>query len=444
MRLVACALLAAGLAAGQEQESSTSWWQGKHGTGTWSGLRTLIEDAGFTPTVDYTGDYWRNLAGGLEVGDAYMHLFRFGLDWEPAPLIPGWGGALVRVSGIQAHQTRSLTGELVGDLNGVSNLEAPNGFRLYEAWLQQSFAGQRFTLQAGNLLVDENFAATDQGALFLNSGFGWSQFLAANTRGLVPAYPFPAPGVRLQWRTSAASYLQLGAYDGDALDHAAGDLSGNPDGTRFQLGDDQGVFAIAEFGYQLNQADRDDGLPGTWRVGAAFQSGEFEDLYRDEVGGSAVASGLAPHTHEGNAIGYVAIDQMLWRETPESGDTQGLGAFFRLGAGPADRNPFNLVIDGGLHYQGPFPGRNDDAIGLGCVFVGASEDLRRRERDDRDIRGVPVDTFSDYELVLELTYTAWLTPWWTLQPDVQWVLHPGGSAAIEDAWIIGLRTGLTF
>ncbi|MCB1128109.1 MAG: carbohydrate porin [Verrucomicrobiae bacterium] len=90
------------------------------------------------------------------------------------------------------------------------------------------------------------------------------------------------------------------------------------------------------------------------------------------------------------------------------------------------------------------PGRDDDALALGCIYVAASEDRRRQERDDRDFNGVPITHLSDYELVLELTYAAWITPWWYVQPDVQWVAHPGGSGANEDAWIIGLRTGLTF
>ena len=50
----------------------------------------------------------------------------------------------------------------------------------------------------------------------------------------------------------------------------------------------------------------------------------------------------------------------------------------------------------------------------------------------------------DYEAIIELTYRWQIAPWWTIQPDVQLILHPGGSGAIGDALVIGLRSVLAF
>lgn len=33
----------------------------------------------------------------------------------------------------------------------------------------------------------------------------------------------------------------------------------------------------------------------------------------------------------------------------------------------------------------------------------------------------------DYELVLEASYQIQVAPWWVVQPDVQYVVHPGGK-----------------
>jgi len=54
--------------------------------------------------------------------------------------------------------------------------------------------------------------------------------------------------------------------------------------------------------------------------------------------------------------------------------------------------------------------------------------------------------------VFELTYKARLAPWWTLQPDLQYIVHPGGNVpdpddadqSIGDSFLIGLRTTVTF
>jgi hypothetical protein len=53
---------------------------------------------------------------------------------------------------------------------------------------------------------------------------------------------------------------------------------------------------------------------------------------------------------------------------------------------------------------------------------------------------------ADYEAVIELSYRAQLTAWWTLQPSVQRVFHPGGHvlADIPDAWAVIVQTTFRF
>jgi porin len=46
--------------------------------------------------------------------------------------------------------------------------------------------------------------------------------------------------------------------------------------------------------------------------------------------------------------------------------------------------------------------------------------------------------------VLEVSYRAQITAWWTLQPDFQYVMHPGGSSQNDDALVFSLFTTLRF
>ena len=52
--------------------------------------------------------------------------------------------------------------------------------------------------------------------------------------------------------------------------------------------------------------------------------------------------------------------------------------------------------------------------------------------------------------MVELTYQAKLTPWWMLQPDLQYVIRPSGGVLNDDgsirpnAWVVGLRSVLNF
>jgi porin len=53
----------------------------------------------------------------------------------------------------------------------------------------------------------------------------------------------------------------------------------------------------------------------------------------------------------------------------------------------------------------------------------------------------------DAETVIELTYQLALAPWWSVQPDVQYILGPTPQASrrpIQDAVVLGMRTSVRF
>jgi porin len=47
-------------------------------------------------------------------------------------------------------------------------------------------------------------------------------------------------------------------------------------------------------------------------------------------------------------------------------------------------------------------------------------------------------------VIIEATYHAPLTPWLSVQPDVQYVINPGGQPATAAALIFGLRAQVGF
>ena len=52
--------------------------------------------------------------------------------------------------------------------------------------------------------------------------------------------------------------------------------------------------------------------------------------------------------------------------------------------------------------------------------------------------------------MIELMYQAQLTPWWMVQPDMQYIIRPGGGILNNDrslrpnAWVVALRSALSF
>ena len=107
-----------------------------------------------------------------------------------------------------------------------------------------------------------------------------------------------------------------------------------------------------------------------------------------------------------------------------------------------------------ISYKGLFAGREEDTLALGVGYGQISGSLQGLDRDTRQINGQPNRPIRDYETVIELTYQAQITPWWTIQPDMQYVIHPGGNipnpgagsrlTPISDAFIFGARTAIKF
>jgi porin len=54
------------------------------------------------------------------------------------------------------------------------------------------------------------------------------------------------------------------------------------------------------------------------------------------------------------------------------------------------------------------------------------------------------------ETMIEMIYQAQLAPWWTLQPEVQYIIRPDGGVLNSDgslrpnAWVIAVRSALSF
>ncbi len=387
--------------------------EGHHLLGDFGGQRTRWAERGVHFGAGYIAESLGTISGGTRRGNAFGGLGQFQLELDLGKLV-GWQRGYFRVSSLWTHGS-SPSGRNVGDELIVSNIDAYDSFRLYELWFEQGFCNDRLWLRAGNLLADTEFGTSEYGGLFLNSGFGWPAFISANTLNTGPAFNVPALGFRVWYEANEHWHFAAGVYDGDTFDSTSGDPHVNPNGLHFHLDSNQGVFVIGEAVYHPNRGPKTTGLPGAYRAGIWQHN-------KNQIGQGATAT---PNQTYGL---YFGANQLVWREPGQKkGENQGLGLFFRSGGSPADRAKYEYVIDGGFNYAGLIPGRDDDQFGVGIVFAKHSKHL---------------DT--DHEMVIEASYRMQLKPWWIVQPDVQWIHHPSGNNSTPDAWLVGLRTSITF
>jgi porin len=127
----------------------------------------------------------------------------------------------------------------------------------------------------------------------------------------------------------------------------------------------------------------------------------------------------------------VILEQMVHRGLGE------VGLYGRAGFAPPDRNASGLGFDGGVNWEGFLPGRDDDIAGVGFAYAGltggAIDELRRE--------GVEA---AGAEMVVEATYQAVVTPWLSVQPDVQYVIQPGADRGLGNALVVGCRVSVVF
>jgi porin len=133
---------------------------------------------------------------------------------------------------------------------------------------------------------------------------------------------------------------------------------------------------------------------------------------------------------------YAHADQMVYQERP--GRDEGLIVFVASGYYPQQEIsivPFQVNL--GFNYKGLFPSRDDDRTLLHFIYGHLSHDYARNVRLAG--KGDP-----DSEKVIELAHRFQITKWSYFQPDLQWVIDPGGTGRIPNALVIGAEMGLIF
>lgn len=455
------ALLACQVIAGEPQAAPAdksplmAWLEGDYMLGDWNGMRTDLAKRGIDFEFFYFGSVPSNLDGGIKTGTVYQGALLTTLGLRSEELL-GYEGGDFFVSTTWLNGIENFSDSYIGDLNKVNLTDFSNDFRLWELWYSQEFMSKKLKFKAGVMTVDRDFIVPEYynsiGSInFLNQTFFYPT-LAFNLYEIpgfpvgdhsLPSTPFGSLGFLARYEPVKNLYVQAAVYDGnpDATNH----------GTEIELSGDEGALIYAETGYGWNPPSSPEGLPGTVKIGGFYHTDDYYDVSEGTAYAVANAFGAPstqPSDHEGNYGAYLLAEQYLWLENGKADPAmQGALAFFRLSAAPDDRNLTSLGIDGGLVLKGLVPSRDWDTIGLGISYLEISDDISDAVRDVNSTYSTGFK-IPDYEGVIELSYKAQMTAWWTVQPSFQWVLHPAGYTNLtnqaNDALAFILQSTLRF
>ena len=353
----------------------------------------------------------------------------------------------LRGTALQLHVQSSHGGSAssrVGDLQGISSLEAPREWRLYEAWIEQRIPAARISLLAGVYDINGEFDVIPAAGDFLNSSFGFGPEYSLSGPAGPSTYPATSLAVRIKGQPTPSLYWLFGASDAAPHRSWAARLSGD---------DWEGALLSFETGFTrfrttllpaadmaLQPEPRGRGRGRVDRPGQRRQRGRIGRGTLIEEMSTKVAVGGWLYTREMDAWApgepparswgaYVLGERLLHRRGDGSG---ALSAFARVGTAADGVNQIDLSLLGGVAYGGPLAARPDDVAGLGIAYArNGSPFLKEQRKEGLDLERA--------ETVMELTYRAQLGRFFVLQPNLQWVMSPGMDPAVSDALVLGLR-----
>ncbi len=380
-----------------------------HLLGDWGGVRSTLEQQGVDIDAVLTLDAMANLRGGVSRGGALLGNVdvTFAVDTARAGW---WGNGTFFLYLLGDFNAGGPLTDKVGDLQGTSNIEADQAVKIYEAWYEHRFLADRFSVLAGLHDLNSEFDLLEYASTFINSSFGISPDISQVGPSI---FPTTALALRLKAQPTSGSYLLAGLYDGEPGEPEL------PQRSSLSLSSNDGIFTALEAG--LSQGEPGEADYFKLGVGGWVHTTEVEDF--------------TGQSHDFNHGLYLIAEKTLFTRGEKG---EGLGAFVQLGFADPHRNQIGRYCGAGLNYTGLIHGRSQDVTGLAIASARNGGHFRRYMATTENS---PVD---HAETVIEATYLAEVLPWLTVQPDLQYVIHPGTDPALDNALVAGARLEITF
>lgn len=430
---------------------SDDWRKGEVLSGDWWGIRNYLDDSGVELSASYTNNIAGNPVGGQSQGFTYTDNVSFGLQLNFEQLI-GWKGLTFDVSGLNRAGS-SLSQDNIKNQFTVQQVYGGQTAMFYALVLEQRLLDDKVSIKVGRFSTGDDFASSPIYWLYMNNGIdGNPQALPVNTQ--FSAYPWAVWAARLRVQPTPEFNAMIGAYQ---VSNRVFDREYH--GLDWSIRPGDGVLLISQFGWTpeffKKPVEKDapasdgktaietkarsegksfkavapdtvmKGLPGHYWFGAYYSPWTFNDI--GNPGKNTVTNSYGFYWH---------ADQMVWQESP--GSDQGLTLWSAFVLSPQqDIAKLPFQANAGAVYKGLIPCRDQDYSMLGFVYGKFSSNYANYTESQGG--GHP-----DYEIVIEASYRVNLTKFAYFQPDLQWVINPGGTGNIPNALVLGAQMGVTF
>jgi porin len=414
-------------------------------------LPNPYERLGIKFAATYISEVLGNPTGGLQQGGTFEGRLNLAIDIDFEKLVGRHG--LTAHANIFVIHGDGLSRTNLQNFFVVSGIEALPTVRLYEAYIEQKFFHDKWSIRAGQLAADSEFIASKYTDVFTNASLGWPAITSIDLPAGGPSPPLAAVGARLSAKLND-NFTLLGAiFDGDSAGPGPGDpQQRNRYGLNFRVNDPPLVLGETQFSWK-SIAPNDD-RAGALKIGGWHHFGMFNDQ-RFTADGRSIAdpagSGMGRMLRADDGI-YSVIEQKIYG-VPKSKD-RGVGVFMRTSASPSDRNLIDFYTDAGIDFIGLSDRRQNDKFGVAVGYAHVSKRAQALDRDFAFFMGQPDWPVRSSEALFTASYLYEVKPGLNLLPNYQYIFRPGGGATdpggpnpgirLKNASVFGLRSVAKF
>lgn len=374
-----------------------------------SKINNSISNIGLTLNINYIGDYFTNVYGGLEKRSTYLHNIDIHLSLDLQKAMK-WENAKLHTHVLGNHG--GAPNDFVGSIQGISNISAPDTWKLYEIWFEQKFFDEKFSILFGLYDLNSEFDVRESSSIFINPSHGIGPDFSLTGKNGPSIFPTTSLALRFIYNISKMFSLKFAVLDG-----VPGNLN-NPKGTHVLLEKNDGLLFAAELNFSKNRENVNSNYFkygfGAWRYSKAFEM-----------------HGSEQNNKTGNYGLYAYAEKFIFSEENKN---EGLIGFIRLGVSEKQVNQICTYYGAGFNFLGLIPGRNDEVLGLAISACENSNSfVASHSLTDAQSK------IKKYEYITELTYEFKIFDSLRFQPDIQYVINPTFSSTNNSAFVFGAR-----
>ncbi|MEM8628562.1 MAG: carbohydrate porin [Chlamydiota bacterium] len=367
-------------------------------TGNWGGARSDMRASG----IDFHGSYAINAAanaGGRSQGATQASSLQADLtfDLEQLCSLPY---CELFISGAYRFG-RNLAALRIGNTFSVQQVFGGQTIRLIDLYLACKIP-ELLMVKIGRINTGEDFQISPLFSQFMNNSFNGNPIIP-NFNFLFSVFPVSTWGAYCAFYPLPKVCWKTGIYQNNPRIFA-----NETHGVYFRFTPSLGALVYTEASCAV---DHSASYSATYKVGGAYSTGRTNRVLKPDV--------------RGNYELYLQWEQTIAFEER----TRFLSPFFTFLYFPADRNLFSYFYMLGFQGLGWVPTREKDGIHFGFSQGFFSKKLGTRQT---------------FEGAFELNYKAQITPYFYLQPNLQYVLRPAGYRNRTNALVFGLQSECIF